>query len=41
MSDLRKNLEVLAVDEIVLVYQEIAGVFHFMSDLVFLDPVTE
>lgn len=38
---LRENLEVLAVDEIVIVYQQIAGVFHFASDLVFLNSVTE
>jgi hypothetical protein len=38
---LRKNLEVLAVDEIVIVYQEIAGIFHFASDLFFLDSMTE
>ena len=38
---LRKNLEMLAVDKIVVVYQEIAGVFHFASDLFFLDSVTE
>ena len=38
---LRENLEVLAVDQIVIVYQEIAGVFHFASDLVFLNSVTE
>lgn len=38
---LRENLEVLAVDEIVIVYQEIAGVFHFASDLIFLNSVAE
>ena len=38
---LRENLEVLAVDEIVIVNQQIAGVFHFASDLVFLNSVTE
>lgn len=38
---LRKNLEVLAVDEIVILQQEIACVLHFASDLFFLDSVTE
>lgn len=38
---LRENLEVLAVDEIIIVYQEIAGVFHFAPDFFFLNSVTE
>jgi len=38
---LRENLEVLAVDKIEIVYQEIACVLHFASDLFLSDSVTE
>ena len=38
---LRENLEVLAVDDIVIVYQPIAGSLHFSSDLFLCDSIAE
>jgi hypothetical protein len=36
-----KNLEVLAIDEIVILDEEIAGIFHFAPDLLLFDSVTK
>lgn len=41
VSCLLENLEVLAVDEIVITCQEIAGILHFASDLFFHGSMTE